>query len=776
MLVAELPNNDAYAIVGGTVAKAFTIDLNEATFKILSDTIYSNKVRAVVREILCNAVDAHIEAGRPETFVEVTLNDHEFSIRDFGNGIPEDQLTDIYCTYMKSTKAKDPTQTGGFGLGSKAPIAYTDHFTVTNRNAGRQSVYVVHRGTEDTKGAPGIRLMTAGPTEESGLTVSVPIKSKHDMSEFREWVERITNEGGMRVKLNGRELTRRPLDNLKPGDFGLSHEGWGGRKIRLLYGNVEYPIEMDHFHKEWEEFEALFGNNAILTLRALPSTITVAPSREALSFDERTIKSVRALIQNALTQVRTTYKRTIIETWHRNFERHSKEVGPNHHWSNKRSATIFDRNLDTLGLDSVSFDHRFAIGVEQVCMMMMKNHHLRGDSLSSTWTYLRSTVLKAVKGVPPGAREFSHTQIAQRRLLVIMRRLVRDINVPFTIYYRDISGNMPVAERTKCSSYGFPAPELVISHSREAGVNYHGCDGVYLVSRFLTEEQINQIANKAGRFGIYTRIVPKPVPVPRVKKPKPEPKPEITATWREFSANYTHATCNDYGFSYYRIGHDEIADPAAYVRYFCYQNCGVKLKDITLPAQVAKLYPKTVVVRNKTELDKAEARHIRELDEVFLDEIESHFKNKHLPKYMGVFRLGISSEHQALARVARLSRRAAHIVLGIPYRSDAQLDRLFEMARVADKLKEHTDKRSYVNTPWAEIDLDERLRRYRSIPIDMKVWETIPQHNEKNGALEMFDRNKLENVRCDSADKFADLLTMLLKTADKWKDSTCKAV
>lgn len=775
MLVAELPNNDAYAIVGGTVAKAFTIDLNEATFKILSDTIYSNKVRAVVREILCNAVDAHIEAGRPESYVEVTLNDHEFSIRDFGNGIPEDQLTDIYCTYMKSTKAKDPTQTGGFGLGSKAPIAYTDHFTVTNRNAGRQSVYVVHRGTEDTKGAPGIRLMTAGPTEETGLTVSVPIKSKDDVHEFREWVQRITNEGGMRVKLNGRALPRRPLDNLMPGDFGLSKEGWSSRSIRLLYGNVEYPIERDHFKKEFEQFEALFGERAVLTLRAIPSSITVAPSREALSFDERTIKSVRTLIQNALTQVRTTYKRTIIASWRKRFNELAARVGPSDRYSSK-PLNIFNSNIGMLGLNTDTSSSDFGIGAEQVCLMMANEKWLRGSFLNDTWTYLRPTIMRTLKGLPPSALKLSQVEIAQRRLRVIMRRLVHDINVPFTIYYGDISYKTPVPERTECDSNQYPSPELVISHGREAGVKYHRCEGAYLVSKFLTDEQIEQIANKAARFGIRTHIVPKPVPVPRVKKPKPEPKPEVTATWWAFDANYNFATCYDYGYNYYSLRCVAISDPSAYVRYFCYQSRGIKLKDSDLPGLIDKLYPKTVVVRSKADLDKIEALHVRELDDIFLDEIEGYVKNKRLADYMGVFRGGINHEHYQLSQLARLSRRSAHTILGLPYSNNAQLDRLFELARVADMLKSQSDKKSYAKTPWADMNLDERLRRYRALPVNMNVWTNIPAHKEKEAALGMFDRHKLEKVNKASADKFADLLNMLLKTADKWKDVTCKAV
>ena len=68
----------------------YTIDATAKAFSILSDGLYANKIRAVVRELSTNAYDSHIDAGKKDVPFEVHLpNSMEphFSIRDFGTGL-----------------------------------------------------------------------------------------------------------------------------------------------------------------------------------------------------------------------------------------------------------------------------------------------------------------------------------------------------------------------------------------------------------------------------------------------------------------------------------------------------------------------------------------------------------------------------------------------------------------------------------------------------------------------------------------------------------------
>lgn len=48
---------------GITSSSGFNIAQTSKMFKILSDSLYSDKIMAVIREISTNAQDAHIESG-----------------------------------------------------------------------------------------------------------------------------------------------------------------------------------------------------------------------------------------------------------------------------------------------------------------------------------------------------------------------------------------------------------------------------------------------------------------------------------------------------------------------------------------------------------------------------------------------------------------------------------------------------------------------------------------------------------------------------------------
>ena len=116
-----------------TGATAFTIAANAKMFRILSSGLYSNKEKAIIREVSCNAVDANVQAGNGDTPIEVHLPsalEPFFSIKDNGTGLTPDQMVKIYTQYGNSTKTDDNTMIGALGLGSKSPFSYTSMFSV----------------------------------------------------------------------------------------------------------------------------------------------------------------------------------------------------------------------------------------------------------------------------------------------------------------------------------------------------------------------------------------------------------------------------------------------------------------------------------------------------------------------------------------------------------------------------------------------------------------------------------------------------------------------
>ncbi len=123
--------------------EGFKIAASGKAFRSLIDSIYSRKEEAPVRELLTNAWDAHIAAGKIEPF-HLHLPSRlfpTFYVRDYGPSMSHEFVMERYTTLFDSTKdgARDDdvaviapnAQVGSWGLGSKTPFAYTDAFTLT---------------------------------------------------------------------------------------------------------------------------------------------------------------------------------------------------------------------------------------------------------------------------------------------------------------------------------------------------------------------------------------------------------------------------------------------------------------------------------------------------------------------------------------------------------------------------------------------------------------------------------------------------------------------
>ena len=109
------------------------IDVNNSSelsvFFLLSSTLYKDPYRAIVRELVSNAIDASKRIGTNEPVVlhvPKTLNDinNEFYVQDFGIGMSLEQVINIYGNYFASSKQNDSNSIGGFGLGGKTPFIY----------------------------------------------------------------------------------------------------------------------------------------------------------------------------------------------------------------------------------------------------------------------------------------------------------------------------------------------------------------------------------------------------------------------------------------------------------------------------------------------------------------------------------------------------------------------------------------------------------------------------------------------------------------------------
>ncbi|RWJ03429.1 ATP-binding protein [Mesorhizobium sp.] len=312
MQVSQIAELDTHAVIGGAKAKAFFMSDSAEFFTILSDTLYRDKKLAVVREVVCNAWDAHIMVGKTSLPIEISLTEEELIIKDFGPGIADAKMHPTYCGYGVSTKVKDDTQTGGFGLGCKAPFAYSDHFTVTSCHEGWRSVYAISRGGVDTDGKPGLIRMVKVASDETGITVSIPVKDRNDRIEFERLIKRVVRQGGIKAKLNDVELPTYDLAAIDKTGYGLVFDHTlSESSVYVRYGAVLYPLTTEDPTLSAMTKTFSSGTDMTLILSAPPGSVGVTPSREALSYSERTVATLKGMLERVTKEITANKEKAV---------------------------------------------------------------------------------------------------------------------------------------------------------------------------------------------------------------------------------------------------------------------------------------------------------------------------------------------------------------------------------------------------------------------------------------------------------------------------------
>lgn len=315
MLVTQTQDHVSHVVIGGGSTIDFGVSNSAEFFNILSSTLYKDQALAVVREVLCNAWDAHIHSGKQDTPIEITIKENTMKVKDFGTGIHHDDIGPIYGTYGNSTKKNDGTQTGGFGLGCKAPFAYTDRFEVISCHDGVRTIYAMTKSSAQVGGKPGITTIAQLPTTDSGLSVTINLKPS-DQTKFLALCRTIVSNGGMNATINGEVIEKNYYDQ-HPGP--KSH-WWVGRmnsphRFQVRYGNVIYPIDVHHSDMRTIVDEAeksvtkqLRLDHFNIMFQAEPNSISVTPSRESLSMQEHTVKTLKGLFRKFIDEIKEPIK------------------------------------------------------------------------------------------------------------------------------------------------------------------------------------------------------------------------------------------------------------------------------------------------------------------------------------------------------------------------------------------------------------------------------------------------------------------------------------
>ena len=97
-----------------------------SAFFLLSSTLYKEPYRAIIRELVSNAIDASkaTNEAKPVILHIPSSTNEDFYVQDFGIGMSLEHVINIYGNYFSSSKQNDSKSIGGFGLGGKTPFIY----------------------------------------------------------------------------------------------------------------------------------------------------------------------------------------------------------------------------------------------------------------------------------------------------------------------------------------------------------------------------------------------------------------------------------------------------------------------------------------------------------------------------------------------------------------------------------------------------------------------------------------------------------------------------
>jgi hypothetical protein len=267
---------------------------------ILRNKLYSNKVLAVVREYCANAQDAHAEVGKTDIPIEVYLpNSLEptFRVRDYGPGLSEDEVRNLYVMYGASTKRATNNAVGQLGLGCKSAFAYTDVFHVISWHGGEKKIYCAY--IDETKCGKIALLESEKSDEPDGIEVQVPVQPG-EYKDFYEEAEEILHFFDPVPKCD--QITLEAPDYWLEGTtrsgarFGIT-KGYDSNS-KVIMGGIPYPINRQAYKDDDQGKLERFIQTG-LHLYVNIGDLEMTANREELEYTDHTVKNLTKHLSQA---------------------------------------------------------------------------------------------------------------------------------------------------------------------------------------------------------------------------------------------------------------------------------------------------------------------------------------------------------------------------------------------------------------------------------------------------------------------------------------------
>jgi len=293
-------NSDIEGVKGG-----ISVDSLPFMFRILSKSYYSRKIDSIVRELVSNCFDSHIEAGVKEPVIierhyDIENDNYNIIFKDVGVGMNPERMYKIFNQWFTSTKRGSNDYIGAFGLGSKSPFSYTDSFNIITVHDGLKYDYeyvlgdslpelISNYGYETIVEGPFTRLAssTEGPkevqipkgiptTEGNGTEIIISLLNKNDYRAFEESIKKELCYFDD-VYVLGFPNINNDYSIYRKESFLFRPNGSYSDELHIVLGKCCYPIDWKAINRE--RVELPFG------IRFEIGELQVTPNRESLVYD-----------------------------------------------------------------------------------------------------------------------------------------------------------------------------------------------------------------------------------------------------------------------------------------------------------------------------------------------------------------------------------------------------------------------------------------------------------------------------------------------------------
>lgn len=307
----DLPNN--FLETNGSFEHTeFSIDDTAHAFELLLKNLYSNPIPSCVRETISNAWDSHTAAGKQDTPIIVTAPtrlDPTFTVQDFGTGISPEKFKNVVTRIFCSDKTNSDDLIGGYGLGLKSPLAYTDQFTITSVIDGWSRNYGCYISPT---GKPMLSMFSEEITEtNNGVTIKVPVKSE-DIDDFHNAIKNtLTYFSSFKCNLT---ITQNKVLWENENIQITNKQAYQDCKILALVGCIPYQINPNYINDQIGNKYQWIGN---LVLKFNINELSVTPNREELNYNDKTIKAINKKYQTAKAETILNLAKNVSEcpTW-----------------------------------------------------------------------------------------------------------------------------------------------------------------------------------------------------------------------------------------------------------------------------------------------------------------------------------------------------------------------------------------------------------------------------------------------------------------------------